>query len=294
MSNDLGLLPSHLELIIRTAPLRYKKFSIPKRDGSLREVAQPAREVKAIQRWIVSELRNHLPIHPSATAYEKGSSIIRNAGAHRKGRFILKMDFKDFFPSIQYGDLSRHLERYCADIYDDAERKQLIFSCMWVPARKPPLRLCIGAPSSPFISNSILHDFDTEISKQAHTDGVIYTRYADDLTFSSVKRDVLGKYPGYIKRSLLALKSPKLIINTKKTVHASRAGKRVVTGLVLTPEGHLSVGRERKRLVRAMFHQYYIGELSEDKVQTLQGLLAFIDSVEPGFSDKLINRYARR
>ena len=73
MSIDLGMLPSHLESIIKTAPLRYKKFTIPKRDGSKRNVAQPAREVKSIQRWIVKELRPHLPIHPSVTAYESGS-----------------------------------------------------------------------------------------------------------------------------------------------------------------------------------------------------------------------------
>ncbi len=294
MSVDLGMLPSHLEAIIRTAPLRYKKFAIPKRDGSERQVAQPAREVKAIQRWIIRELRQYLPIHPCVTAYEKDCSIVRNADAHLASRYILKMDLKDFFPSIMAGDLARHLDTYCANIYDEAERKQLIFACLWVPTRKPPLRLCVGAPSSPFLSNSIMYGFDLAIHKRANEDQVTYTRYADDLTFSSNKGEQLAKYPDFVKRVLRRIESPKLRVNNKKTVHASRAGKRVVTGLVLTPDGRLSVGRDRKRLARAMFHRNYLGLLGDEERLTLEGLLAFIDGVEPGFSFRLRSRYARR
>lgn len=76
---DSGLLPRHVERIILTAPLRYKIFEIPKRGGGMREVAQPAREVKTLQRWVVRELKPLLPIHSAATAYQTGSSIARNA-----------------------------------------------------------------------------------------------------------------------------------------------------------------------------------------------------------------------
>jgi RNA-directed DNA polymerase len=97
LSFDLGMLPIQLEQIIRTAPLRYKVFEIPKRDGSPRIVAQPAREVKAIQRWLVKDLSTILPVHSAATAYQKGTSIKINADRHARSNFILKMDFKNFF-----------------------------------------------------------------------------------------------------------------------------------------------------------------------------------------------------
>ena len=267
------------------------KKGVPKRDGSRRKVAQPAREVKEIQRWIVKELRAHLPIHASVTAYEEGSSIIRNANAHRTSRFILKMDFRNFFPSITLADLAVHLGRYCSNTYDPSELRQLLFACVWTPTRRPPLTLCIGAPSSPFLSNSILYDFDVAMTKRTEVDGVVYTRYADDLTFSSAANNVLQKYPKLVRAALKKIESPRLRVNASKTVHASRAGRRIVTGLVITPDGHLSVGRDRKRLVRAMFHRDRLGLLTTDEKATLAGLLAFIDGVEPGFSSKLQSRY---
>jgi RNA-directed DNA polymerase len=291
MSADLGLLPPHLESIIRTAPLRYKKFTIPKRNGSLRQVAQPAREVKEIQRWVVRELRSHLPMHDAVSAYEEGCSIIRNANIHKASRFILKMDFRDFFPSITISDVMRHVEKYCAGIYGPLEIKQLAFACVWTPTRKPPLRLCIGAPSSPFISNSVLYEFDEAIFQYAHTRGVRYSRYADDMIFSTNRDDVLKNFPRQVRSVLKRVGLGGLRLNNAKTVHASRAGKRVVTGIVLTPDGSLSVGRDRKRLVRSMFHRFKLGLLTPEEQATLSGLLAFIDSVEPGFSDKLERRY---
>lgn len=291
MSIDLGMLPGQLESIIKTAPLRYKKFSIPKRDGSLREIAQPAREVKAIQRWIVTELRKYLPIHAAATAYEKCSSIVHNAEAHKGRRFILKMDLRNFFPSIGYKDLELHLTTYCRDKYNSHELKQILFSCLWARNRIPSLTLCIGAPSSPFLSNSIMYDFDLAMSAQASSDGVTYTRYADDLTFSVNRENVLMSYPNHVERFIAQVGCPSFEINTRKTVHASRAGKQVVTGLILTPDGRLSVGRDRKRLARAMFHRAEQGQLSDQEVLHLRGLLSFIDSVEPKFSDRLRKRY---
>jgi RNA-directed DNA polymerase len=120
LSGELGMLPIQLELIIRTAPLRYKVFTIPKRDGSPRTVAQPAREVKAIQRWLVNDLNTVLPVHQAATAYRKGTSIKINAAKHVQSNFILKMDFKNFFPSIEFKDLCAHLQKYASEKYDES------------------------------------------------------------------------------------------------------------------------------------------------------------------------------
>jgi RNA-directed DNA polymerase len=100
MSSELAMLPSHLARIIQTAPLRYKLFEIPKKSGGMREVAQPAREVKAIQRWIIREIGPSLPVHTCAMAYRDGLSILQNAEAHAASRFMLKLDFTSFFPSI--------------------------------------------------------------------------------------------------------------------------------------------------------------------------------------------------
>lgn len=287
MASDLAMLPSHLGKIIRTAPLRYKLFEIPKKSGGMREVAQPAREVKAIQRWVVREIGPRLPIHKSATAYRDGSSIRKNAEAHVSSRYMLKLDFTNFFPSILRSDLDSHLECHCSDFLDPAARQLVAHVCCWARHREPPLRLCIGAPSSPLLSNSLMFEFDSRLAALAEAEGVVYTRYADDITLSSRDRGRIDRYGEIVKELLGELHYPRLTLNETKTVRASRAGKRVVTGLVLTPEGKVSIGRDRKRLIRAMYHRSLTQELSEKEAQELSGLLAFADSIEPGFFQRL-------
>src|SRR5690606_25931992 len=97
----LCITQSELLKFSATAPHRYKVYEIPKRSGKgTRTIAHPSKELKFIQRIIVSFLKKSLPIHKSAYAYRAGLGIKDNALIHAKNQFILKLDFKDFFPSI--------------------------------------------------------------------------------------------------------------------------------------------------------------------------------------------------
>lgn len=284
MSIDFGMLPSHLQSIVRTAPIRYKVFHIPKRSGGLREVAQPAREVKAIQRWFIKRLELMLPLHAAATAYHSGASIRNNALWHVESNYLLKMDFRNFFPSILMTDIIRHLEAHCSQHFDSSAIKLIAYVCTWAPKRQGPLRLCIGAPSSPLLSNSVMFDFDTRLSSVAASDGVTYTRYADDLALSSKTSGGINTYPSVVAKMIEALDYPKLELNEKKTVFASRAGRRVLTGVTLTADHRLSIGRVRKREIRSMYHRMILGKLSPDEQKELAGLVAFANDIEPGFA----------
>lgn len=284
MSSDFGMLAGHLQSIVRTAPIRYKVFYIPKRTGGLREVAQPAREVKAIQRWLMKRLEPLLPLHDAATAYRSGASIKKNAQRHVESDYLLKMDFRNFFPSILMTDIIRHLEIHCGQQYDPSAIKLIAYVFTWAPKRQGPLRLCIGAPTSPLLSNSVMFDFDEQLSSAAASDGVTYTRYADDLALSSRASGTLNNYPGLVAKLAGNLNYPQLELNERKTVFASRAGRRVITGVTLTADRQTSIGRKRKREIRAMYHRMILGKLSPDEQQELAGLIAFADDVEPGFS----------
>ena len=287
MAHRTGMLPAQLELISRTAPLRYKVFTIPKRDGTPRLVAQPAREVKALQRYLVGVLTPLLPIHRAATAYRDGLSIKDNAKRHHDGKFLLKMDLKDFFPSIEARDIFRHLSIHARGYGDESALKLITVLFTWAPERRPPLRLCIGAPSSPLISNSILHDFDSRLMQACIDRSVTYTRYADDLIFSSKHRNHLTDLPATVEDLLNNIEYPRLQINRKKTVRAGSGDLHLITGVVVTPEGALSAGRERKRLARSMFYRFQNNLLTQSEEERMWGLLAFIDHIEPGFSAKL-------
>src|ERR1700733_14570872 len=95
LTNATGLSEADVRGIIRNAPSRYKSYYIPKRHGGYRLISQPARELKTIQRVLVTEVLNQLPVHSSATAYRQGLSIRDNAQAHVDGGAILKFVFKN-------------------------------------------------------------------------------------------------------------------------------------------------------------------------------------------------------
>lgn len=287
IASDTGLLPSQVLAIAKTAPLRYKVFSVPKRTGGMRTLAQPAREVKVLQYSLQRKIQNGLPIHDAVTAYQIGCSIAKNARRHAGGNFLLKMDFVNFFPSIFEHDFVRHIKKYYNTEFSGDDLETMSRILFWAPYRKRPLQLCIGAPTSPFISNTLLYDFDLIISSEMAKIGVTYTRYADDLAFSTDRPNVLGRVADLVAKIVSGLEYPRLRVNDKKTVHASRATRRVVTGIVITPEGELSVGRDRKRLIRSMWHRASLGILSEAEVEKLQGLVNFVDSIEPGYANKL-------
>ena len=121
IASDLLMPHSYALRVIRSAPHRYKTYPIEKRGGKgVRIIAQPAREVKRIQYWVLENVLATLPVHPAATAYETGSTILANAKIHAPNPYLLKLDFADFFPSITANDFCRFAERELQDRLDEA------------------------------------------------------------------------------------------------------------------------------------------------------------------------------
>jgi RNA-directed DNA polymerase len=153
--------------------------------------------------------------------------------------------------------------------------------------------LTIGAPTSPAIANAICHELDSDLEAVASAEGVTYTRYADDLYFSTNRRDVLGSFPAKVRNILDELDRPATLkLNSAKTHHSSKKHRREVTGLVLTTDGGVSVGRSRKRKIRAMIHQY--DGLSDPERDELAGLIGFVQGIEPDFVNTLILKYGKQ
>jgi retron-type reverse transcriptase len=289
---ETGLDVNLVERIIRTAPVRYKTYQIPKRSGGTRTISQPAQEVKLLQRAIIDVLLRKFPIHDAATAYREGLSIKDNALRHVGDGPILKMDFKDFFPSIRSPDWVR----YCEDtgaLRDENEVRLTTLLMFQLPRGSNVLRLAIGAPSSPFVSNLLLYEFDEKVSAAVAPDHVRYTRYADDITFSAPRTGHLVNVERQVRGILRDLKFPRLTINDEKTTRVTRKFGRKVTGLTLTNDGKVSVGRERKRLLHAQVFNASKNELNADEILRLKGMLGFVNSVEPDFINVLRRRYGQ-
>ena len=279
-----------LVVLVATASTRYKDHYIEKRNGrGKRLISQPTKEVKFLQRLLMQNELVGLPIHEAATAYRKGHSIKSHADKHAASRYLLKLDFQDFFHSL-YGDaLDYMLEQ---DTKFSKTERWLI--CNLLCRRLPKtsiLRLSIGAPSSPLISNYMLHVFDAELATFCHTNGVNYTRYADDIALSTNTPRLLNRIEIEVRRLLEKLVHLRLTVNERKTVNVSKKRQRKLVGLTLSNDGHVSVGRDEKRRLRATFHAFSIGKLPLQDISNLKGKLAYVFSIDPEFVTQLCQKY---
>lgn len=291
MLSELPFGYGELSKLIKSAPRRYKVYQIPKRTpGQFRTIAHPSRELKFLQRWLVSNVLMDLPIHRSATAYRTGVSILDNANRHVAQRYLLKMDIKNFFPSIQPRDFSLHCNAFLPDL--DQQDLSILNQILFRRNKETKtLELAIGAPSSPLVSNSIFFNIDNEISLYCEGHSIFYSRYADDLTFSTNQPHILQLVPGIVAHTLASTKYPKLTINSAKTVHSSKKHHRQVTGLVLSAENQVSIGREKKRLLKGLVFRHLQGKLSMEELSNLRGQISFVSSVEPSFITSLEDKY---
>lgn len=287
ISRDLAIGLDAVQLLARTASHRYKRYFVKKRNGLYREIFHPARELKALQRWVASRVLPRLPVHACATAYRTGASIRANALAHADSNFLLRMDFAAFFPSLKQLDVIEHFRRHLGTMprgWGDSDSALLAQLCCRNGA------LTIGAPTSPALSNSLCYDLDSHLAALSARHGVAFTRYADDLFFSSKVPGVLVAVQGEVQRTVAALGHPAaLSLNSAKTLHTSRKRRRTVTGVVITSDRALSLGRSQKRYVRSLVYRHAV--LTDDQRKHLAGLLGHCKSVEPGFINKLIIRY---
>jgi retron-type reverse transcriptase len=279
-----------LIVLIATAPARYKVHYIEKRSGrGRREIAQPTKEIKFLQRLLIKNELSSLSIHNAAKAYRTGLSISEHARPHAKNRYLLKLDFKDFFPSIKWSAVAHRL----AQDTDYSKIDLWILGNLLCRKEKSNgiYQLTIGSPSSPHISNYVLNEFDTKITEYCDSRGVIYTRYADDLAFSTNTPGMLDMVQQEVRRLLHELTYLGLRLNEEKTVNVSTKTRRSLVGLVLSNSGKVSIGRDAKRELRLAMHHAAREVLGAQQINNLRGRLSFAYSIDPHFVDNLLLRY---
>jgi RNA-directed DNA polymerase len=286
-------LVNSLELISLSGPKLYKVYTIPKKNGGRRTIAHPSKMLKAFQRDLSLYLTAVLPVHEAATAYRTGTSIKKNASAHSKHSYLLRMDLSSFFNSIDTAIFDEELRRH--NIKLNSKDLKFIHQCaFWSPTKTSTghLILSVGAPISPLISNFLMHTFDTIVSDICIQKEITYTRYADDLFFSTNIRDACFKLPELIHYILKKTYKNKLSINQTKTRFSSKAHNRHITGITLTNEDKLSLGRQRKRLISSMIHRRILNNLNKEDTKRLQGLLSYANHIEPTFILSMKKKYS--
>ncbi len=293
ISTFTGFSLEEISLIVEKYHRKYKRYTIPKINGGQRQILHPAKELKSLQYAIYESLLRQQPVHDLATAYipQLKSPLRTTATKHSKFRYTIRIDFHDFFHSIQPNDLIRCLtQRYTVD---RDEISILTKSLFFFVKRNNAYILPIGAPTSPAISNIIMYDLDDNISrlaKRIDPDSTI-TRYADDVHFSTNTKGKCLDLHNELNILLSSTPSPMLKINIDKTLYLSRGTRRIITGLVITPDGLVSLGRKRKAQIKSLIYRHSKGPLSKTDFAKAKGLLAFARDCEPSYLDKLAIKY---
>ena len=268
---------------------KYKLFFIPKKKGGMRAIAQPSKEIKSFQRTFLSVVK--LPTSSVVYSYKEGKNNFPNASLHRENKYFLKLDFDNFFNSITPDIFWKQWKLFFPEqsAIDKILLEQLLF---WQPsAYKSNLVLSVGAPSSPAISNFCLISFDNKLQSFCRQRSITFSRYADDLTFSTNRPNVLSEVLPFVQKLLVEDFDGLIRINPTKTVFTSKRHLCKVTGLVITPDRKVSIGRDNKRYIKHLIFEYSQGSLEETDVMRLKGLLSFVKSIEPNFISSLQKKY---
>lgn len=308
----LDFKPKAVSFILYKQPAetKYRTFQIPKRSGGQRTIKAPVDSLKLLQRRLSDLLQdcadeiNTARQRKDRTAhgFKRKRSIITNARQHRHRRWVFNLDLEDFFPSINFGRVRGFLlKNRDFELHQDVATVIAQIACH-------ENSLPQGSPCSPVISNLVAHLLDMRSVKLASESGCTYSRYADDLTFSTNKKEFppeiavpsaaegVGSHlwlPGEALKQVI--EGTGFRINAKKTHLMYRASRQNVTGLVVNEK--INVRWEYRHNVRAMVHSLVktgkfelLGLTQKDgkavlekrpgTLNELHGMLGFIDSIE--------------
>lgn len=296
LARELQLPQDTVATAIRTSHARIRRVVFEKRNGEQRIAYQPSATVKPILVWLRLRILSALPTSPIATAFKSGASILHNAAIHRHARYSVRVDIKDFFPSITAQDVAHLLKQSTGgatpDWYADDIAALIDRVCFDRLHRLP-----IGFPTSPDLANAVMYPFDTallgEISDHARYGAAALTRYADDFVFSTDQPGACARFVAHFRTALNKCKSPRLKINEAKTRYMSRAGgSTLITGLRISNQEAVRVHADYRDHVRLLLHLLKDGRLRTDERAKLTGHLAFIQHVDPRLFTRLSFKYA--
>ena len=295
IANDLSIPDGLIDEAISVARAHVKIFHIQKRSGGSREIYHPSKKLKTLQYWLIHSVFSQMQVHDASMAYRDGVSILHNAEKHRSNRFFLKMDLENFFPSISFDDFipivrSWHRKSNPEWILDAECEDMIRRICFYKNDR-----LAIGYPSSPIISNIVMAEFDSKVTtliSDSKYGKVIYTRYADDLVFSTEKKGACLEIRKEIIDLIQGTSSPNISVNHSKTkLGSSTGGSASVTGLKICSGGHITIHRKQKDHIRLMLSLYKKGNLDQEEENSLLGHLSYCHYVAPDFYTKLSKKY---
>ncbi|KPN79468.1 hypothetical protein RZ78_02230 [Apilactobacillus kunkeei] len=260
----------------------YEEFSLPKKSGGSRFISCPKGPLKKLQKKLQKKLSeeydNKYGSFNVSQAFIKKRNIMSNAKVHRNKKFILNLDIEDFFDEFNFGRVYGYLQK--SNDFKMNKQLSVILSKIFTYKNKLPQ----GSPSSPVLTNFIFRIVDFKILKLSKKYKLDYTRYADDMTFSTNDSNFKYRYINFVEELKFLLYRQGFKINKKKTRLQFSSSKQEVTGLVVNKK--INVSRKYYRDLRAQAFnlysdgKYFIDGKKFDKLNKLEGRFAFVNQVK--------------
>ncbi|WP_190810109.1 reverse transcriptase family protein [Flagellimonas sp. S3867] len=272
----LGRNEVYLNSVVFSTELHYRDFKLRKRKGGFRIISVPYPALLECQKWIHKNILSKVKISPYAHGFAKKKSIVTNARKHTNQEHLLKIDLKDFFPSIKKG---RVIAMFCKLGYSTEVSFYLASICCKMDC------LPQGAPTSPSISNIIAKSLDNRLFALSQKFEIRYTRYADDLAFSG--GNIPARFIDYVTE-IVTTESFE-INNSKTQLHKSK-GKRIITGVAVNGEIVKAPKSYKRKLFQTLYYIEIFGLNSHrtklkirnpNYLESLIGKLNYVLTIEP-------------
>lgn len=271
----------------------YVYFSIPKRSGGLRLLASPKRHLRQAQAWVFEQILSKLDVTTAAHGFVKGRSTLTNALPHVRRHVVVNLDLKDFFPSVTFPRIrglfaslgySPAVATLLALLCTEAPRTEVEYEGRKYFAAVNDRALPQGACTSPMLANLVTRKLDRRLQGAAEKLGFVYTRYADDLTFSHPSK--AGNIALLLARVRHLVAEEGFVVNENKGRVQRRGHRQEVTGVVVND--HPGIARDEIRKLRAILHNAKkTGLLAQNRdghphfEAWLRGKIGYVSMIDP-------------
>lgn len=295
-----------LKSIIQNRGFHYSYFLIRKKKGGYRRIIAPHKNIRYLQDWIKLNILDKIKLHPACTGFTRNKSILDNAKFHVNATAILNVDLKNFFETITekrvfgifkflgyHPNLAVEFAKICTVSMPDEKFEKLDETSQqyfeeYFNSMEPVL--VQGAPTSPLLSNIACLNLDNRLTKLSNKIGVVYSRYADDITFSGE----LENLPSF-KLLKKIITDENFKINWNKKGIFKKGQKQIVTGLLIN-DSVRTTKKYKKEIFRHLFfckkfgpfkHFQRVAPDKSYKKEWLMGKILFVNAIEPEIAKKM-------
>ena len=263
LANAMGISLSALRFLAFSRKVstvsHYRKFYLAKKSGGKRLISAPMPRLKNVQYWILENILQRIKVHPAVHGFIPQHSILTNATPHIGKDVVLNIDVKDFFPSIHFKRVKGMLQQlgYSEKIASilsllctEAITEEVAMDGKTYFVQKGNRALPQGAPTSPAITTILCYKMDKRLQGLADAHQCTYTRYADDVTFSSLNKGI--NMQQMVWRIKKILEDEGFAVHPDKISIMRKGACQQVTGIVVNKK--LSISRQKLRQFRALLH----------------------------------------